>query len=154
MIYTCITCKADIEDVPSNKRKFCSIGCRNKDLAYKNMLKEAGKKAALSGRTGDKNPNWRGGTCAKRHLLMSSKAYKEWRKAVYERDNYTCVECYERGNGKNLNADHIKPYSTHPELALDLDNGRTLCIPCHKETDTYGWKMFNKLRKMENVCLV
>jgi len=28
----------------------------------------------------------------------------------------------------------------------DTDNGRTLCHPCHKLTDTYGWKLYNKSR--------
>lgn len=87
---------------------------------------------------GDKNPNWRGGITAQHLLIRSSEAYKLWRKTVFERDNYTCVWCGIKGNGKNLNADHIKPFSTHAELRLDINNGRTLCIDCHKKTDTYG----------------
>jgi 5-methylcytosine-specific restriction endonuclease McrA len=115
------------------------------------VLDAAAKAVANRDYKGENNPNWRGGTCNERHLIMSSKAYKEWRKAVYERDGYKCVKCGEPGNGKNLQADHIKAFFTHPELRLEISNGRTLCVDCHKQTDTYGWKMFNQLRKMETV---
>lgn len=60
----------------------------------------------------------------------------KWRKAVFDRDDYTCQICKERG-GK-LNADHIKPFKYFPELRYDINNGRTLCVPCHRKTDTYG----------------
>lgn len=88
--------------------------------------------------TGSDNPAWNGGTTTKLQKLRSSKAYKRWRKAIFERDDYTCQFCSIRGGV--LNADHIKPIKLNPELALDLSNGRTLCIDCHKTTDSYGWK--------------
>lgn len=67
-----------------------------------------------------------------------SARYRTWRKAVFERDDYTCQGegCGSRGG--ELNADHIKPFSTHPELRFKVSNGRTLCVPCHKKTPTYG----------------
>lgn len=74
-------------------------------------------------------------------MIRTSKEYKLWRKSVFERDNYTCIWCGDKTSG-NLNADHIKPFADYPELRFAIDNGRTLCIDCHKTTDSYlkRWK--------------
>lgn len=86
---------------------------------------------------GEEHPCWKGGTySSERHTLMGRIEYKIWRKTVFERDNYTCQFCGKRG-GK-LNADHIKPFARFKKLRLDVNNGRTLCESCHKNTPTYG----------------
>lgn len=67
---------------------------------------------------------------------MARLDYKLWRKKVFERDNYTCQEC-----GKSdceIHADHIKPYSVYAELRYSVENGRTLCVTCHRKTNTFG----------------
>jgi 5-methylcytosine-specific restriction endonuclease McrA len=89
---------------------------------------------------GKDNNKWKGGVTPIHHKIRTSKEYKIWRKAVFERDGYKCIWCGVIGNGKNLNADHIKPFALYPELRLAIDNGRTLCISCHRTTDTYGNK--------------
>jgi len=53
-----------------------------------------------------------------------------WSRQIRERDEHTCQEC---GVIERLHAHHIKPKSKHPELALDLDNGITLCVDCHEK---------------------
>lgn len=70
--------------------------------------------------------------------IRMSIEYKLWREAVFKRDDYTCIWCGQVG--KNLNADHIKPFCNFPELRFAIDNGRTLCISCHKKTNTFGYK--------------
>ena len=117
--------------------KYCSYGC------YWTNLK--GKQAWNKGKSnywfnGDKNPNWKGGITPTNQVIRHSLEYKSWRDAVFMRDNYTCQICERRnGNGETvyLQADHIKPFFKYPLLRFDLNNGRTLCIDCHKSTDTF-----------------
>jgi hypothetical protein len=86
--------------------------------------------------------------------LRTSTKYQQWRTTVFERDNYTCVFCGQKG-GK-LNADHIKRFSDFPDLRLDINNGRTLCEPCHLKTDTYGNRIqsgtFSEFAKRLKCC--
>lgn len=92
---------------------------------------------------GDKHPNWKGGITSENQAIRQSFEYKEWRKSVFQRDNYTCTECgIKSGMGKHItfHADHIKPFAYYPDLRLDINNGRTLCIDCHKLTDSFGYK--------------
>jgi len=96
---------------------------------------EAQKKKRGEKWIGENNPKWKGGVSTENAILRGSSEMKTWRKAIFKRDDYTCQFCGTRGG--NLNADHIKPFATHPELRFDLDNGRTLCVPCHKEITAY-----------------
>lgn len=90
------------------------------------------------GLKGELASNWQGGKTPELKKLRNSTEYARWRKAVFERDNYTCVICSERGGW--LEADHIKAFAHYPEHRFDINNGRTLCVDCHKQTDNYGWK--------------
>jgi hypothetical protein len=80
--------------------------------------------------------NWKGGKTEGRSKFKQSAEYKAWRKAVFERDNYTCQHCRVRGGC--LQAHHVKSYAAYPELRTEVSNGLTLCKECHKKTDTYG----------------
>src|ERR1700736_3461096 len=59
-----------------------------------------------------------------------SAAWHKLKRAAHSRDGYRCVVS---GCGRDVSApgaarpDHIKPVKTHPHLALDIDNVRTLC---------------------------
>ena len=85
---------------------------------------------------GNLHYNWKGGISTINQRIRSSSEYKLWREAVFKRDNYTCRFCGQRGG--ILQADHIKPFSLFPELRFALDNGRTLCEDCHRQTNTWG----------------
>lgn len=56
-------------------------------------------------------------------------------KQVFERDDYTCQMCGERG-GK-LQADHIQPWAEYVDGRFDINNCRTLCMTCHYKI-TFG----------------
>jgi len=96
---------------------------------------------------GEKASCWKGGITPIHLKIRGSLEYRLWREEVFKRDSYTCVLCGDKKGG-NLNADHIKPFAYYPELRFNIDNGRTLCIECHKNTDTYGGRAsYNKSLK-------
>ena len=89
-------------------------------------------------RYGKDTSNWKGGISPIYKRIRRSKEFIEWRKAIFERDDYTCQICRERGG--ILHPDHIKPFAFYPELRFELSNGRTLCKDCHMKTDSWGHK--------------
>lgn len=98
---------------------------------------------ASQGKKREKHWNWQGGLSLTndRH---DSHTYKEWRMAVYKRDNFTCVHCGKRklrSNGLVLHADHILAWATYPEQRYEVSNGRTLCYFCHVSTPNWGVKI-------------
>lgn len=122
---TCSVCGNAFErQYAGNARRTCSDFCRSKQLAKRQK--------------GAKSHRWQGGKTTNAMIIRGSFEYKQWRAAVFERDGYQCQICGQVG-GK-LNADHIKPFSTHPDLRLEITNGRTLCVECHRQTETFGIK--------------
>lgn len=87
----------------------------------------------------EKAPNYKDGKCNERLLIRARLQFKNWRRAVFKRDNFTCQKCGD-SKGGNLEAHHIKEFSKFIELRFDINNGITLCKKCHKETDNYGFK--------------
>lgn len=84
----------------------------------------------LQGRQrGEGSHLWRGGKTSAAMTIRNSREYGVWRSAVFERDNFTCQLCDVRG--LRLTAHHIHRFATHPDLALEVWNGITLCWPCH-----------------------
>lgn len=106
------------------------------------------------GRYGEIASNWRGGISAIYDAVRTCTEYKEWRKAVFKRDHYTCVQenC---GSKDQIEADHIKQFaviirennirSMEDALACtelwDINNGRTLCHECHLETESHSKRL-------------
>ena len=138
---TCAQC--GVRFIPSNstlKHRFCSVAC---------------KAASQKGAEPEHLKRNRGRKPRTHHLTKRDKhggaMDTDWRLAVFERDDYTCRHCGQRGG--RLQAHHIQPYKKHPELRHDLDNGLTLCIECHKKTDSFGWQNYwrnhvaNRLRQ-------
>lgn len=103
-------------------------------------------------KTGEEHPCWR--EEKKRPFYKSVRElyqYKNWRTKVFERDRYSCIFCKEKGI--ELNSDHypkrfidiMREYDIQTleqaracEELWDTNNGRTLCVQCHRKTDTWG----------------
>lgn len=61
-----------------------------------------------------------------------TKAYRNWIKKVFRRDNYTCQICGD--NISNfLSPHHLNGYDNFKNQRTDVNNGITLCRKCHKE---------------------
>lgn len=75
--------------------------------------------------------NWRGGKVAESQCIRGRIEYKEWRQAVFARDNWTCQDCGKRGS-RTIHAHHIKEFAKYPDLRFEVSNGVTLCKPCHE----------------------
>lgn len=85
------------------------------------------------------------GSSSERALDRSRLHAREWRDQVLKRDDWTCQFCGKRGG--RLEADHIKPYSFFPDCRWDVENGRTLCRPCHKKTFRILWRLKELLKE-------
>lgn len=71
----------------------------------------------------------------KHQQLSETNEWCEWRKSVYERDNYMCQLCGMRGNMVYLNPHHIHKRDKYPDRIFDVDNGITLCKSCHNRVN-------------------
>lgn len=116
------------------KYKCCSMECRN--ISISNRQK------------GELSHLWKGGLTDENRRLRNSAEYDRWRRLVFDRDNYTCAVCGQ--HGVKLCADHIKEWSLYPALRFDVDNGRTLCWPCHTETENFGYRAYAKIKSLES----
>jgi hypothetical protein len=99
----------------------------------------------------NKHYNWKGGIAKFDRLVRQIYEYKQWRSDVFQRDNWTCQTCGERGY---LEAHHIKEFhkilKENNIISLeearkcnelwDLNNGVSLCIKCHNLTKKRGTK--------------
>ena len=90
---------------------------------------------------GPNNPRWKGGITPEHLKIRWSKKSKDFRNEVFKRDGYTCKFCGRKrkvGDRVFLNIHHIKSFAVHKELRFDMNNVITLCVECHRKTDTYG----------------
>lgn len=77
-----------------------------------------------------------------RHRRESTKWYKRaaWRR-VREQKLKKSPLCESCGTHEDLHVHHVKPRRTHPQLAYELNNLKTLCRRCHSRiemTDRVG----------------
>lgn len=163
-IYICEVCGKNFQSKnKENANRFCSRECYNTFHKIKNKNRicpvcgksfeartsdskycsqECHLKSLHSYCKGENHWNWQGGL-SKENDRHDSQEYKEWRKKVYEKDNYCCVKC---GSKNKLNAHHILSWKHYPELRYNVANGNTLCEKCHIEIHKkYGYDSKEKM---------
>lgn len=92
------------------RQKFCSKPCADAGgLRY----------------TGPRNTKWKEGP-----VKRSGSSQQRFRKLVLHRDGGVCRHC---GTSENLHAHHIRTLEEAPEMRWEIDNGMTLCVPCHMD---------------------
>lgn len=124
-------------------------------LKYRNMFDNPAEKpevkekmrSAKLGKFNEEANHWQGGKVKERKMLMSRDAYKQLRINVFKRDEFKCTLCF---SNKNIEMDHIKEWCNYPELRFDIDNCRTLCFVCHRQTDNFGTKAVKKKKEIQN----
>lgn len=153
-IVSCKICGKLFETLKSRKSVYCSYTClgisKKKEvrkcidcgrMVSKNNCNrcfECNKKYLI----GNKRWNWVGGKSLEK--VSHTIEWREWRKSIFERDNYTCQDCGKIGG--RLEPHHKKSVYRYPELVFEKNNGITLCKECHKKTDNYGTREFIKIR--------
>ncbi len=164
--YYCIVCNK------SNCRQSHAYGsgkcrsCVKKDIKLSKFHKKTisdslighipwNKNKRMEKTKGSNHWNWKNGLTNLRILIKKLLEYKQWRTKVFERDNYTCQECFNRG--LEIHPHHKKPFryilkeflnfynqfsliedkETLVRLAItwedfwDIGHGITLCKECH-----------------------
>lgn len=139
----CTVCQKSFEvhQYRADTAKYCSKDCWSVRAGYRTCPacntvfrpKSGGaviycSKRCSTRRSGDKSPAWRGGVTQNNKRARISDPLRQWRLSVFKRDNYTCTMCSQTND---LQAHHVKSFSTHPDLRLDVANGITVCIDCH-----------------------
>jgi hypothetical protein len=99
-------------------------------LSEKNKINMS--KARIGRFGGEKCHLWKGGITPEMEKIRKSIEYKLWRKAVFERDNFTCQK-YGTKVGGTLRAHHINNFAEKEELRFAIDNGITLSEKAHRE---------------------
>lgn len=87
-------------------------------------------------------------TKEEKDLIRKSFEYRNWRMSVFERDKFKCqmpgCETIER----YIEANHIMKFSDYPELRFDINNGITLCKPCHKNVTGREYEFTNLFKQI------
>jgi len=93
--------------------------------SYKEMVKKS-----QNYQFGEKHWNWKGGISTENTKIRNSFEMKLWRKACFERDNFTCQKTGTKGG--DLAVHHINNFADFIELRTSIENGVTLSKESHK----------------------
>ena len=126
-----------------DKKVYCSTNCKKQKLCEcgESMWNNAKTCLSCRKRFNENNPNWREGRSSLQDKIRSSLKFKKWRQQVLMRDNQTCQTCSQIDT--SFHSHHIIPVAKCLDLGweekiYDIDNGTTLCVPCHQKVHIGG----------------
>lgn len=121
---------------------------RTLSIAHRQKLSESHR--------GKQNGMWKGGRRTLEKQIRQLYKYRLWRSDVFQRDGFVCQDC---DKGGRIEPHHIKHYASildeyeikTAEDALEceelwnINNGVTLCRPCHQERHENNFNRDNGL---------
>ena len=125
-------------------KKGCASLWKGMRASEETRLKQ--RLAKLGKFSGERSGTWKGGITPINKAIRTSDDYKQWRRSIFIRDEFTCQKCGVKH--VYIVAHHIKPFSLYPELRFELANGLTLCNDCHRKTESFAGKMANYKEKL------
>lgn len=131
IVKICKCCNKEYNSTKQYESKGLCPSCNNK-----------GENNPQYGKRGYEHWNYNSNiTDEERTLKRNYPEYNDFRKSVFERDNYTCQVTGVKGG--DLVVHHLNSYCEHENLRLDINNGITLSKHIHKLFhDIYGYKNF------------
>jgi len=110
-------------------------GVERRTISEARELKDwgaSGEENGMHGRTGEDNPNWKGGVTPERQALYSSQEWGNACSVVWDRDDATCQRCHTHRDETDsvLHIHHIISFANE-EYRSDPDNLVLLCEECH-----------------------
>jgi len=146
----CVNCLAIFTPVKHHKNrgytgnsqgKTCSESCQN--LWIRNN--EERKKKISFAFTGNKHPNWNGGSSSASYRGVGWKAISE---RVRRRDGYKCQDCgiSQDDYGRSLDVHHIIPFHQDGKNQNRLSNLVSLCKTCHMKAE-WAYRKNNKMQE-------
>lgn len=119
----------------------------HKEKSKKGFWWIKGKKHPAPFKKGKDNPRWRGGTSYNPYSVDWTKTL---RRAIRERDNYTCQLGGELQGDRAFDVHHID----YDRENCDPENLITLCRKCHTITNDNReyWSRYLKILNQKNLC--
>jgi len=139
----CEVCQKNILVYPRNivRSRFCSHACKARSTIAgwnkgkkapwaKNghpQTEETRIKISMTQQGITNREDWEGYKRSKNYLERRT-FQQTMQKLVFARDKWQCTLCYSK---KDLQVDHIQPWSEYVEGRFKMENCRTLCAECH-----------------------
>jgi hypothetical protein len=141
--YGCHLLETEYVDGHTPMLYVCVCGREDMKSLFKFLAGQRCRQCYLDNNRGENNPAWNPDkTDEEREYGRIIEGYKQWKKDCLKRDNFICKVCNKRGG--DLHVHHIFSYSDFKLLRVELLNGITLCVDCHKGKEGFHGIYGNK----------